>query len=530
MRGSPTFFVVHLHTRSRPRHSVIPMNPYSLPHRRHWLDLLPPDVCERIASYVSPGTLTNSLRSLAATSPHLRCSVLSLLSFKFDVHSLRSKCTPWIPLLRPNIFELHFVPSDGRLPTSISGDDIISLLAAPNLRQAAIPDHPDFLNALARFRSVRHLTVWVASERSRELLFKTISCLTLEELVLEYRPFMPTSVCLCEDGKYFKRDYDALTAACPNLKALTVKCRCCTTGSDHPILRLLPRLPALTKVGFVMRDFPDIPASSLERLRSLQSVSIETPPGPIIPLGPGAGHRLAVLIRSPVTVLTIDECLGTEEIKALTKCPRLSKLDFKIAPDAEWVLAEVVDKFPALRSLTLRWPTSAPWERRFAPLPGEAPHLYHIEAAPGAVLAIVEAAHDLCDLSLIRVHMQLPEIDKVLEKMGAKLRSLALSLRDHDEQEKCLHYLLWSLVKYNHNLRALNIVGVRPTPPPRRRRRRVSNDSRRVSPNASEIASLHQSCMTALARLERNVPEIEANLPLHCRNCTLSTLCLSKSE
>lgn len=459
----------------------------------YWLDLLPLEVCERIASHISPGSLTDSLRNFATTSEPQRRAVLSALSYKFGEHVQRSKCAPWVPLIRPDLVEVQAAPfvSNG-FGTSISSEDITALLAAPNLRSAAVPDDRAFLHAITLTRSVRHLKVWVMRETSRDLLFEAISALNLESLVLVLRPYSPRPECLCDDVRFFRDDYNALAAACPDLKALTIKCRCCVNGS--PVVRMLHTLPALTEVGLTMGDFPDISDASMARLRTLDSVNIETPRNHVAGLGPCAVHRFAVLLGIPVTTLSIDTCLDSEQISSLTNCPRLRKLDFKIAPGAEWALGDIVDKLPALRSLTLQWPPSAPWERRDAPFPDEAPYSSHIEVPSGAVLRIVEGAQELAELSLDRVHILLPEVLRILKQMGTRLQSFALSVRNHEEQLHCLNELLWTVVRCNPNLRAFRIEGTQ-------RAQLVSS--------YTELARLRQSCLAALTRLERQALEVE---------------------
>lgn len=431
--------------------------------QRHWLDLLPLEVCENIACRISPtGALTDELRYVASLSTHLRQAVLSLLSFKFDVHALQSKCTPWLPLFCGNVLEVNLAPID-QLPASICCDDIIALLTGPNVKRAAIPDHPDFLNAVARFRAVDRLTVWVSSERSREALFRTLASLNLDELVLEYRPLKPTSVCLCRDGRYSNRDCDALTAACPTLRGLRILCRCCVQGTDHPVSRLLPRLDGLQKVGFVVKDSPQLEAGCLDTVRGMECVGIERAMGggPVHGMD-ACGYRLAMAVGEAVTVLSIaQECLDAGQIRLLGKCKQLSKVEIGIAAGAECTFAKVAGELPSLRSVTLWWPRSAPWDRRDAPADDEAPYGRHVDAVPGSVLAIAQAADRLTEMQLMRVRVHMGELTTALRCLRQCLAKICFSVDGAYEEdvEKWLANVLWTALRENWSLEKIEVTG-----------------------------------------------------------------------
>lgn len=232
------------------------------PSQGQWIDLLPPDVSEQIALWVSDGRRDKNALSLALSSPVQRQAVLSTLSYTFrlceapkekpvyeslpldhhDVFSCGDEAhlQQWIQLFGQDVQEIDLVHACHLCEGTILTQDFLDFLKAPNLQRLATFAIPSVLHAAAQSRSIRHLQVESLpsalspdSPGDTETWFHALSALPLSSLELACRE--ESQHCLFQDQDFAHSSREALAAALSSLDSVQIHCCHHADGNEPPL-------------------------------------------------------------------------------------------------------------------------------------------------------------------------------------------------------------------------------------------------------------------------------------------------------
>lgn len=374
---------------------------------RFWLDEMPREVRERIATFAARRQDPKDVLDLAETSAAQRDAVAAAFSYKFEV--LSEWLCGWADVFRQCPRHVRVLDLAFKLDECSNG--IVDLLQMPTLRSAAVPEMTELLAALERGGSVRSLSVSLASEDHTPLL-RTLRALRLDKLELVGNNQLSPEAYKNSLGKFLsKAAPDVLAIACPNLKSLHLDF---DEMRAADLCRVISSLKCLEELN-VKLDICGYALASdalLPNLRRLKSVTLRE--------SVHGGPYLAKKIGTPVT--SLESCgltaLDDIELLELAFCPRLSSLDLWLCRGQEKEVIELVPHLLQLRRLSLRWQVE---DRR-----------YYVPS-PGTILKIVKDAPRLEELHILFVVVPLSEITNVLCGVGSRLKEFCTSIKDQDE-------------------------------------------------------------------------------------------------
>lgn len=315
-----------------------------------------------------------------------------------------------------------------------SHPDPITFIQTPSLRRAEILDEPAVLRAIA-MSHVRELKVSVYGLAPQHLLLDTLKRLHLTSLELHCIVVIKK---MCPFNRFTQAlsvpVLEALTACCPTLSVLKMKCA--YHGHNNPLGRVVRLLPKLREVTVVTEP----PKDALVQLCSIESVRICNAPNAL---------QLAMELGSNVTCLVTSESLDATQVADLVRCPRLSHLAIDVKEGAERSLLKIVRAMHSLRSLKLKWPRPEIWIALRYRWNG----LCFTKADADAILRAIEVAPDLVELDLRYVRVPTHQLTEILLNMGPRLKHFGTSIWDQDEAPfDQLEILIRALTRHNSGL------------------------------------------------------------------------------
>lgn len=431
--------------------------------RRNWLDLLSPDICTHIASYVSRGTPHCDLLHLSQVSPFQSSAVTSVLSNKLQLSEYSTssswsvgELSHWVQLVAPSLTELRLLdcPRDLRVRRDMLKAVSGLLVTAPQLRKATLPNEPALLAALSKVPNLEELTVCVQHEGQFHpwvsALWRKKTTLSITKLILECRVSMSCPFRIVSNQSSLAV---AITASCPSLSSFELVCSCPCSSSPTPTQRLLSLLPSLR--GTRIRG--ELSPGALAKLHDMESVCVQYS---------DFSYSQAVALGATVTSLTWTgihalepgSFLDTGQVAALAGCTRMEKLCLSLQGGAESALADVVRQMPALRVLRVITEPSVECGhmlRRNDEVYGEGQHVMCFQdATREAFLTAVKAAPRLTELHLLDVRVAADELIDMLRSVGERLEAFSTSIcGQEDGPFYRLEKLLHAAVKYNSSIR-----------------------------------------------------------------------------
>lgn len=474
------------------------------PSRPPWLDLLPVDVCERVVLHVSDGGHpTESALSLARTSPKLCAAVRGTIAPKFELpypfyfagptgsqgsisHQSASwavkwltdsdYASAWLALIKEFVVEIAI-----RTKYSKRLEIVEHLLKSPTLQRVHLFDKRTLFAAIGQSRSIRELHLFLRSRKYGPNLFEALSRLNLEKLSTECKACDSPRSCPFRDTSQFNSGYNALAVSCPNLKSLKMWCTLDAEsgerdGSTAPVWRIFPELPTLQELTFN----GEAPEQAIPKLRKLQGVGISWATG---------AYQTAMRVGTPMMEFVTETALDAEQIRGLTRCPRLKKIAFEVKNGADVVLADTFRKLPSLADISLQWENRDECEH------GDLEnHNCYVDAVPGAMLSAVQAAPNLSVVSLLFVRVPLEELQNILSSAAERLTEFMTCIGDQDEAPcERLEELLYTAVKNNPGVRSFQFCDMVPY--------RLESDA--------DVDRQHPRLVAAVERLHRHAPLLD---------------------
>eukprot|EP00177_Eucheuma_denticulatum_P007588 GFKZ01013808.1.p1 GENE.GFKZ01013808.1~~GFKZ01013808.1.p1 ORF type:complete len:533 (-),score=45.74 GFKZ01013808.1:762-2360(-) len=389
--------------------------------RAQWLDVLPLEVCERIATYVSNGALTLDLLHLAQSSAKQGTAVIKSLNYKL---AFGSSCptrvmTSFVDLFKDNAVETNIADVKSR--------NVSRVLEGRMLSVASISDCRSHLYAATVIMQIRDLHLKIEAVVPRKLVLRALACLPLSRLSI-----------VCHHDRSSRCPFlepIPFAHACPDIISLSAKCRC--HPRDPAPWRVMPHLHQVKEVEI----FDDLPKQWFPRVSTFESVKV---------FGRNAYITAATLGHS-VTELNLLEgpnALTRNQLALLRRC-RLTVLRARLAAHAEASLPHFCRETPNLRVLELQWRHSRETRSR-CPFYG----VRFAQMAKGVLLRSVKMLPVLCELKLLSVQLQMSELTAALRFMGPRLRFFGTSIANQLEEP---FDRLWSIVEttsvYNADLK-----------------------------------------------------------------------------
>lgn len=412
-----------------------------------WLDILPGDVCERIAVHASSGGQTPHALVLGEHNAKLRQAVAAVLSYK--MRFLETACPQarrWSNLLLPDIRDVEMKISSSALSDRRCLDDI---LRTRSLRRASIIDDVYPLRAIVASDTLRELHVRVQgypreAGMARELLLRAFSSLNLEKLRLICCIEGAVTWCPFIDDNYLCPSLDDFPRCFHALRALDIDCARARIGDCDPTWRLFPALDSLQDLGFHGR----LPEGQLRRVQSLETVRVKS------------GHdsfEIAMRIGAPVKEVHLKTAISSEQIKSLRNLPQLRILSLYLNHGDEHALLYLLERLPDLTSLDLHWgPSSLCFHGR-----DDVHTPCYAIPDDGITSRAIEKTRKLEELKLRDVRLKKDDLESILQHVGEKLRVFCTCVADQDEtQLDRLEDLLYICAKNNPGLHEFRILDV----------------------------------------------------------------------
>lgn len=490
MRGDPK--CAHLSTAPSPMDGDFSAHGGSTSRvpRELWLNLLPAEVCEQIAfracrktaitsesevfaldysALALEGLQNESALNLASVTPTMRRAVLTVLNhrlklnvgFGHDDDAIRRR---WVAVFGEDVAELDCREIEdfdepfktGSVDSDVKEDTGAAPLASPvlnvplpKLRVVDISDRPEHIAFLAQASTVREVGIFMHGRLTGNDVFKALSKTRVETLRVFCSLAQNSTRCPFKDDNAFGAEKNALAAHCPHLRSLDLSCNWCR-HDVHPIWRALKSLKALRELtirnSLCMRQVDakweaHIPDEAFGLLAKLDSVKLRT-------------HRFSdhLVARIGAVVTELDNGYeheySSQQICAVGKCLRLNKLCLEVADGSEHVLPETIRKLPCLTGLFLAW--SGLFKRE--------QDEFHTPF-PGVLLRTVMSAPQLTELSFVGLRIRLPEMAKILEHIGPRLRHFGASVIGQDEAPlERLCALFQAAAIHNPELRTLELL------------------------------------------------------------------------
>lgn len=408
-----------------------------------WLDLLPLDICERIAAHVSGGSQNREALFLAEASRRQRRAILRVLRFKFENSTEKgseqlSLNARWANIFSSDTKAIKFPPEAFPIRYQDSSDSL-ALFKAPKLRTVSIWDDPIVLLAAGQSKSIRELEIYLTSYSPPNLIFETLSALKLTNLKIHCWEETPESLCLFKHMSSSKSKQAMLANVCPGLTSLEINCDC--SADVDPLVNVLPTISSLREVKIRLAR-----KSSMPYLRRFHSVKV------FDLINCHQAVEMALLIGIPITEISSCARLDSDEICGLSCFPRLTVLRCTMGEEAEYALADIAWTLTSLRVLDLSWRTPLEITRR-----ENATCLADIES--GVLLDTVRALPNLMELHLTYLYISLSEIVAILKCLGSRLEKLGTDIWDQEKRPiERLECLLYCASKHNPSLRCLEVV------------------------------------------------------------------------
>lgn len=329
---------------------VLPFLPKKARAEPIWLDKLPVDIREHIASFVvTGGKPNNDGLNLAYTSELQRRAVLSQLpdkqSFVVEIPELSDA---WAELVADHYRDLSIIfLFPGNRFSASSHALYLPMLRSPRLEKLFIPGLMSFLDAIRDAEGLRELSVKMCSSSRRSLLAALrrrgpgLRSITFECEDTTATGGNPASskcpMCLCSGN-----EANSLTSLCPNLEELVLKCRHIRPSTTVMLLSKLPRLKAIElccPTGFIELSDEDISA-----LKRLTFVTLENVCG---------GVRVAARIGKPVVSVRYLHRDEFDSILDLVKCPEAWEVQVAMSLENMKRFRGIIPQLPRLRCITL---------------------------------------------------------------------------------------------------------------------------------------------------------------------------------
>lgn len=374
--------------------------------REIWLDKLPEEVCQRIATHVFHEVQGPDALALAKASSTLRKAVLAALRHRLTITETDgagkdSESSKWISVFAKDINELNvplYFTFKGYAPPKF----VHRLLSLPTLRVADISDQSRQLKAVARSSSIQEISIAIQGQVPPTQIFEALSKLPLLKLKTQCQKTHAGFKCPYHDKIITGPGSTTIAVNCPMLISLEVNCHCARKGK-HKIWNVLPSLSTLHEMTvYWYLVSVAIPKESLRFLSKLDSVRIF---GERI-----RPHSLSSQIGSPVSEIYYYSPLSSEQtaeqVADFRNYSRLKVLSLRLMEGAESALPELVKKLPDLTKLVLQWRGSA----RTAREPFAESGVIYSTAAQGVLLRTVQSASKLSELHLYRIRIPLNEV------------------------------------------------------------------------------------------------------------------------
>lgn len=416
----------------------------TIPCDKLWLDMLPSDVCSRIASYACTGKQTPSALSLAKSSAAQRTHVVSALSGHLelccDARYLNEDSEKrWAEIFSQDIKSLtlhRYFSLDIAVP-----DLPLALFNASTLLAAEIWNEPAFLRAVAKAPALRRLKVSFKHSSSTDVLFETLGELDLSELDLHCAGWGSVS-CPFRELQGAGISGDQMSRSCSSLVTLRMHC----DHGCHP-WPFITALPTLRTVTLSSKDSLMVPETAREvfpLLRTMDSVEIR---------GGTTSFWLASELGSVVTCLVTTETLGALEVAQLVAFPRLEEVGIGLTENNEHLLIDSLHpSMGSLRSLRLVWAPPRIW----SPRKYEWNVARFSSVASGVMLRMVQSCPLMAKLDLLYVRIGAAELRAILKHAGPRLEHLWMSIMNQDEPPfDRLEFVLQSLSLSNPGIRSL---------------------------------------------------------------------------
>lgn len=419
-----------------------------------WLELIPEEVCHRIATYVTQGKQTINSLSLAESCPTLQRAVVSTIDYAFHYNSETtdySIAKRWATLLhsQATYLGIHTDPTASRVTLGVNDNHvhrfvrevalIHSFTPSQRLRSLCIPAVPPLLE-VANTLSISKLCISVCRDTDAKMLFAMLAHHDITDLTINCREPDPSHRCVLANINP-NNAAKALAVACRNLKALEVNCHCSCSNYRHLICHVLELLPNLNELR---TEHVCVDNETLDRLCKLASVKVRHAE---------RAFSLAKQLKSSLTLIQTREILGKDDLHALQSSTQLQTLVARIAIGAEDALSRTLPFFnQTLQVLHISWlPPGLDYvdERR----PGTMPSKHR---KPGQLHAMIKGLPNLYKLAVNRVCVDLSELIAIMKTMGDRLRYFETSLVGQKEPEMTrLEALILAAARYSPQLRYL---------------------------------------------------------------------------
>lgn len=310
-----------------------------------WLDKMPAEICEKIASLVRDGKYTDEALHLARTSDVQRravvASVPSSATFELSNVDLNDE---WADMLDDHVREVivHEDPDDPN-QRKRKHSAMLRLLQAPAVTRTEIPGINAFVIALRQAKSLTSLMVHVRRSSHRSLLCtlkqKGQSLCKLELLCHECSRFVHDSRCL---AKLFKKGgWGKLANLCPSVKEVSIDCGKLPPSTISTVVNGLPQLTAarvsssgICNVSLSERD--------ILALRRLDSVDLQNISG---------GIREVVRVGTSVIRVALVEAVTSNVVRELVQCTRVRSFAARMGVEEMKTLTDIVRHLPSLTEL-----------------------------------------------------------------------------------------------------------------------------------------------------------------------------------
>lgn len=419
---------------------------------RVWLDLLPLDVCERIAAHVSHGQQTESALALAQTSAHLGAAVVSSFSHNLRISSSpnRDRTIPWLSLA-PYCKSLRFTGMDTgtrRIGVATGSgkrrciSTLNDLIIGDNVETVDFWLTSYILLRLWGKKNVSKLIIRIFSGEDAEQLFLTLKTMDVKHLHVYCKTRDPTH-CPFSNKLHFNKSRNALSESCPNLETLQLSCYCFSwtmssflSASDaHNVWSIFPQCKKLKSL--VLPSYP--PQDVLSEVCKVRNVK---------PFRDDLAFDLAMRLKSSIMELECSKLLSLAEINKLSVCTRLRSLDICIDQGTETALPTLIRQLPELRSLKVRM--------NILKYDVQSKGYVFNQVQSAAMLQTVLNAPKLDTLNMVNICISKTEIKQILIGMGTRLRDFMLVSGDEGEIAlQMVEVLLYTAAQYNTDVRKL---------------------------------------------------------------------------
>lgn len=385
-----------------------------------WLDVLPADLAERTARFVSRGNRTEALLHLAQTSPRQHLAAVAALDYKLNLHSHQGSGSieEWARIFVDHVRELEFECS--KVPFSL--ELLGNLMLGSQLRRLVLKLDFDELVAETLFRrSWDGVDVHIEVEAG---VVGTVCALPLHQFlwkmgVTNLRPRKMTigsewepncgTVCVEKNWSSEERLFDVLKDVS--------EVRVPVHSGNANWMAMLSRLPGRTSLE--MDRAP--PSDLLPSIQRIDEICIK-PPSDIDAMR-GTLSDFAVLgtavVELDLETVWGDGFLESHHLASLANWfPNLRRLDVGLKAGCETSLPCVLSKLPKLDILSLRWnlePEVADVNRYYRPV-------------PGAIGEGIERCAGLSRVCLLDVELDAQELGRILRHLGERLRGFHVTL------------------------------------------------------------------------------------------------------